>query len=129
MILECSYNDTEQFEGFLHCSVNSSTPFNITLEDQHHFGCGTITLLTDSSSQRYNWTISVVLQGCDQVQLQCGNRGANHTQYELSSPATFGVQSKEACCTKQCPAVCATLHVQPHSVVYNIIITACELTQ
>ena len=130
MFLECSFNDTNDtnytFPGFLHCSVNSSTPFSFFPVNQHHFGCGTITLLTKAKNY---WNISLVLQGCDQVQLQCGNNGAGGKSLELSSPLTLGVlQGKEACCTKFCPAVCATLHVQPHSVVYIIIITASELT-
>ena len=105
MNTECIYNGSESFGGSLQYKVNSRTPISFSRPETRNSGCATVTLESDLHNASKNWNISVVLQGCDQVQVRCGNKRAD-SSYELSSPLTLRVQSKEACCTKLSYSMC-----------------------
>lgn len=89
----CSFSGPGLFQGNLWCLFDDD--------------CGDITIVADSPG--YNWTISVVLLSCDQVQLQCGKINASGFM-ELSSPVDLSVlQSKAAVCgcVLQCMPLCS----------------------
>ena len=96
MTTECSFHGSEPLHGHLWCSVNGSALFAIEHEPLHS-ECLNITVVADST--RSVWNLSVVLHGCDQVQLRCGSKRADGSG-DLSSPVTLRVlESKEGGCT------------------------------
>lgn len=103
VITECTFNASEPFYGFLQYKVNNRTPISFSRAETHNSGCATVTLETDLRNASKNWNISVVLQGCDQVQVRCGNKRRD-CSYDLSSPVIL--KGKEACCTKLSYSMC-----------------------
>lgn len=88
----CSFKGPDLFPSnpCVSCSLDGSATCVSSLDMIHRCdgGCGDFTVITDSVGS--NWTVSVVLQGCDQVQLRCGNMKSDG-RVELSDPLTLSV--------------------------------------
>ena len=79
----------------LWCRIDDLTNDTFSLREQSHsFGCGTATAQAVNGSSGPKWSIKVVLQDCNQVQLRCGNRLASG-DFDLSGPLTLTVQESE----------------------------------
>lgn len=132
MTTVCSYRPG-LFCGNLQLSLNGTTDF--ISNKTHFFGCGTITVSFVHCPQKCNclnltavpdcteskWNISLVLHGCDQVLLQCGNIGSGGSE-ELSGSVTLrALESKtavqiESYCICHTPATLSILQqADPHT--------------
>ena len=88
MVVNCSSNGTEQMPVVLWCSFDGHDAIALPLSMTRHSGCVAATALS-------NLSISLVLHGCDQVELRCGNKTSTGTHHFSASVTLRTLESKE----------------------------------
>ena len=106
MIVNCSSNGAEQMPDPLWCSFDGHDPIALPLSKTRRSGCVAATALPNSR-------ISVVLQGCNRVELRCGNVKWKNNSALSTSVVLWSLESKEL-------AICIKLSLAPACLNNNV---------
>ena len=86
MAVNCSSNGTEQMPDPLWCTFDGHDAIALPLSKTRHSGCVAATALS---------SISLVLHGCDQVELRCGNKTSTGNDLFSASATLRTLERKE----------------------------------